>query len=310
MKRVVSVSLGSSKRDKTSNATILDQEFEISRVGTDGDIKRFAEMIVELDGKVDAIGLGGCDRYLWVDDRRYAFRDIDRIARLAKTTPVVDGSGVKNTLERRTIEYLQSNGLVDFIDKRVLLVCATDRFGMAQSIAKLAKEVVFGDLMFNVGVPVPMRSYGAVRLAAISLLPIVTRLPFQWLYPTGEKQDSTQPKYQKYYQWADIIAGDFLIIKKTMPTPESGLLKGKVVITNTLTAEDTQAMIDRKVRMLVTSTPQYDGRYYATNVYEGVLITLMGKRPEDVRPADYEDLLGKLKWRPTITDLTQLGNAE
>jgi hypothetical protein len=263
-------------------------------------------MIVELDGKVDAIGLGGCDRYVWVDDRRYAFREIDKIARLAKTTPVVDGSGVKNTLERRTIEYLQSNGLVDFIDKRVLVVSATDRFGMAQSIAKLAKEVVFGDLMFVIGVPIPMRSYGVVRVVATALLPLVTKVPFQWLYPTGEKQETTQPKYQKYYQWADIIAGDFLIIKKTMPTPESGLLKGKVLVTNTITAEDTQAMIDRKVRMLVTSTPEYDGRYYATNVYEGVLITLMGKRPEDVTPADYEDLLGKLKWRPTITDLTQL----
>jgi hypothetical protein len=310
MKRVVSVSLGSSKRDKTSRATILEQEFEISRVGTDGDIKRFARMIQELDGKVDAIGLGGCDRYLWVDNRRYAFREIDAIAKLAKTTPVVDGSGVKNTLERRTIEFLQSTGLVDFTDKRVLVVCATDRFGMAQSLAKLAKEVVFGDLMFNVGVPVPMRSYGAVRLAATTLLPIVTKVPFQWLYPTGEKQDTTQPKYQKYYKWADVIAGDFLIIKKTMPTVESGLLEHKVVITNTVTAEDTQAMMDRKVRMLITSTPQYDGRYYATNVYEGVLITLMGKRPENVTPKDYEDLLAKLKWRPTITDLTQLRNAE
>jgi len=55
MKRVVSVSLGSSKRDKTSQVEILGQEFEISRVGTDGDTKRFGELVAELDGKVDAI---------------------------------------------------------------------------------------------------------------------------------------------------------------------------------------------------------------------------------------------------------------
>jgi hypothetical protein len=173
---------------------------------------------------------------------------------------------------------------------------------MAQSIAKLAKEVVFGDLMFSLGIPIPMRSYGVVRVVASSLLPIITQVPFQWLYPTGEKQDTTQPKHQKYFEWADVIAGDFLIIKKSMPTIDSGLLKGKVLITNTVTAEDTQAMIDRKMRMLVTSTPVYDGRYYATNVYEGVLITLMGKRPEEVTSIDYEDLLGKLKWRPTIRE--------
>jgi len=309
MKRVVSVSLGSSKRDKTSQVEILGEEFEISRIGTDGDMKRFGEMIAELDGKVDAIGLGGIDRYLWVDDRRYTVRDADRLARIAKVTPVVDGSGVKNTLERRTIEYLQDNGLVDFGDKNVLMVCAVDRFGMAQTIAKLAKHVVYGDLMFSLGVPIPMRSYATVRRVARTMLPVIVRLPFKWLYPTGKEQEKSQPKYESYFDWADVIAGDFHIIKKRMPAADSGTLEGKVIITNTVTAEDTQMMIDRKVRMLVTSTPQYDGRYYATNVYEGVLITLLGKKPEDVTVADYDDLLARLAWHPTITDLTQLSAA-
>lgn len=301
MRRVVSVSLGSSKRDKTSQVTILGQEFEISRIGTDGDIKRFAELIRELDGKVDAIGLGGIDRYLWVGNRRYTFRDADRLARIAKVTPVVDGSGVKNTLERRTIEFLNEQGIIEFGNAKVLVVCAVDRFGMAQTIAGLSKRVIFGDLMFNVGIPVPMRSYKTVKVLGYLLLPIITRLPFRWFYPTGEKQDKNEPKYEKYYRWADVIAGDFLIIKQTMPTVESGALEGKIIITQTVTPEDTEMMIDRRVRMLVTSTPCYDGRYYATNVFEGVLITLLGKKPEDMTTADYEELLERMQWQPTIT---------
>lgn len=301
MRRVVSVSLGSSKRDKTSQVTILGQEFEISRIGTDGDIKRFAELIRELDGKVDAIGLGGIDRYLWVGNRRYTFRDADRLARIAKVTPVVDGSGVKNTLERRTIEFLNEQGIIEFGNAKVLVVCAVDRFGMAQTIAGLSKRVIFGDLMFNVGIPVPMRSYKTVKVLGYLLLPIITRLPFRWFYPTGEKQDKNEPKYEKYYRWADVIAGDFLIIKQTMPTVESGALEGKIIITQTVTPEDTEMMIDRRVKMLVTSTPCYDGRYYATNVFEGVLITLLGKKPEDMTTADYEELLERMQWQPTIT---------
>ena len=177
---------------------------------------------------------------------------------------------------------------------------------MAQTIAKLAKNVVYGDLMFNLQIPIPMRSYATVRRVARTMLPVIVRLPFKWLYPTGKEQEKSQPKYESYFDWADVIAGDFHIIKKRMPAADSGTLEGKVIITNTVTAEDTQMMIDRKVRMLVTSTPQYDGRYYATNVYEGVLITLLGKKPEDVTVADYDDLLARLKWRPTITDLTQV----
>lgn len=304
MKRVVSVSLGSSERDKTSQIEILDQSFEISRTGTDGDMEKFAKLVRELDGNVEAIGLGGIDRYVWTDKRRYTFRDAERLALNAKVTPVVDGSGVKNTLERKTIEYLQDNGLVDFGKSKVLVMSAVDRFGMAQTIARLSKQVVYGDLMFALGIPIPMRSYGTLRVVAGALLPIVCRLPFKWLYPTGEKQEKVAPKYTKYFGWADVIAGDYHFIKRAMPAVESGALAGKVIVTNTVTEEDKQMLTDRKVKLLVTATPEYDGRHYATNVLEGVLVTLLGKKPEDVTVEDYEALLARMDWKPTISKLS------
>lgn len=306
MKHVVSISLGSSKRDSASEVELLGERFEVSRIGTDGDMVRYAQMIRELDGKVDAIGLGGIDRYYWVDNKRYTVRDADKLARNAKITPVVDGSGVKNTLERKTIEYLQDNSIVDFGKKKVLLVAAVDRFGMAQAIDKLANEVVYGDLMFTMGLPIPMRSYATVRVIGSLLLPLVVKLPFKWFYPTGSKQEKTEPKYEKYYQWADVIAGDYHLIRKTMPTAESGLLKGKTIITNTLTPQDMGMLSDRGIGMVVTAMPQEmkspDGRYYATNVFEGVMITLIGKKPEDATAEDYESLLTRMNWRPTIVE--------
>lgn len=304
MKRVVGVSLGSTAGDATSRVEILGEEFEISRIGTNGDMNRFAELLHEYDGKVDAIGLGGIDRYLYTEKRRYTIRDADRLARNARVTPVVDGSGVKNTLERKTIQYLQENGIVDFTRSKILVVCAVDRFGMAQAIGKLARDVIYGDLMFNVGIPLPLRSYGALCRVADLLLPIVARVPFQWIYPTGAKQDEVKPKCGKYYQWADVIVGDKHIIRRTLPTVESGLLKGKTIITNTITPADEQMLTERGVDLLVTATPQYGGRRYGTNVLEGVLVSLLNKRPEELTPADYEDLLDRMNWTPTVTRLS------
>ncbi len=306
MKQVVSISLGSSSRDSSSELELLGERFEVSRIGTDGDMAAFAGKIRELDGKVDAIGLGGIDRYVWTDRRRYTIRDAERLARVAKTTPVVDGSGVKNTLERKTIQYLQDNGIVDFANSNVLVVCAVDRFGMAQTIAGLTDRTIYGDLMFSLGISIPMKSYSTVRAIGAMFLPLVARLPFKWIYPTGDKQEGSRPKYQKYYDWADVIAGDYHFIKKTLPTVESGLLEGKVLITNTLTPSDTQHLAERKVRMFVTSMPEAmkspDGRYYATNVFEGVLISLLGKWPEKVTVDDYEPLLARMDWQPTIIE--------
>ena len=303
MKRVVSVSLGSSRGDKTAAATFLGGEFEISRIGTNGDMARFAELVRELDGKVDAIGLGGIDRYLVAGRRRYTIRDADRLARNAKKTPVVDGSGIKNTLERQTVEWLQQQGIIDFSDKNVLLVCAVDRFGMAEVLSRLAKNVVYGDLMFTVGLPIPMRSWTTVRVVGFLMLPVIVRLPFKWLYPTGEKQDVITPKHEKYFRWADVIAGDYKIIGRYMPPPESGALAGKTVITNTLTPGDLENLKERGVRMVVTSTREFDGRTFATNVVEGIIVTLAGKRPEEMSPQDYLDILQKLDWQPTVREL-------
>jgi len=304
MKRVVSISLGSSKRDSSSEVELLGERFEVSRIGTDGDMAKYAEMIRELDGKVDAIGLGGIDRYYWVDNRRYTVRDADRLARNAKVTPVVDGSGVKNTLERKTIEYLQDTGLVDFAQRKVLLVAAVDRFGMAQTIDRLARHVVYGDLMFTMGIPIPIRSYATVRVLGSLLLPVIVKLPFKWFYPTGSKQESSTPKYQNYYDWADVIAGDYHLIRKALPTAESGLLNGKILITNTLTSADTEMLAERGLGMIVTAMPEQmrspDGRYYATNVFEGVMIALLGKSPEDVTVEDYEGLLARMGWKPSV----------
>lgn len=311
MKRVVSVSLGSSKDDSKSQFELLGEQFEVARIGTNGDMDRFAKLVRELDGNVDAIGLGGIDRYVWTDKHRYTFRDADILASNAKKTPVVDGSGVKNTIERKTVRYLQDNGIIDFSDKKVLVVCAVDRFGMAQSISKVAKSAVYGDLMFNVGVPIPMRSYAAVRILGTIFLPIIVKLPFKWFYPTGSEQEKTEPKYQQYYAWADIIAGDKHIIRRSMPTPDSGLLEGKTIITNTVTSRDTNAFVERKVRMLVTPMPESlrspEGRYYATNIFEGVIVALLGKKLADITPADYDDILDRINWHPTITEL---GNRE
>lgn len=306
MKKVVSVSLGSPKGDFSATTTILGQEIEISRIGTNGDLARYAELMRELDGNVDAIGLGGIDLYLCAGKHRYTIRDAAKLAANAKVTPVVDGSGLKNTLERETFEYIQRQGIMDFSDKSILVVCGVDRFGMAESAARLAQSVVFGDLMFNCGIPIPIRSYGGLMFVARTLLPIVCRLPFKWIYPTGKKQEEATPKHENYFRWADVIAGDNKIIGRFMPPPKSDALKGKLVITNTLTAEEIESLRARGVKTLVTGTWEIEGlggRTPGTNVIEGILIALSGRRPEQMTPDDYLDLLRQLDWKPTVRQM-------
>lgn len=265
-------------------------------------------MIADLDGKVAAIGLGGIDLYLVAGKRRWVVRDALKLARRAKTTPVVDGSGLKNTLERATVRYLAEHGLITASDgsarkPRFLVVSAVDRFGMAETVVDLGYEHVFGDLIFALKVPIAVRSLGAISLLARTLLPVLSRLPFQTLYPTGEKQEKLSTAGRKWFDWADVIGGDFHFIGRNLPSPEqdaSRPLAGKMVITNTTTDQDVAKLTGLGLEKLVTTTPRFEGRSPGTNVMEGVLVALSGKRPEELTDADYLDLLAQLKWEPQV----------
>ena len=299
MKRVVSISLGSSRRDKKVSARFFGEDFEIERIGADGDMDRFRRMIVELDGKVDAFGVGGTDIYVYAGGRRYVLPEIVRLMSGAKQTPYVDGSGLKNTLERDAVAWLQDSGTVDFGAKSVLMVCSVDRFGMAEALASRARSVVYGDLMFSLGIPIALHSWESTQRLGRILLPIAVRLPFKWIYPTGEKQEENTPKYTAYFDAADVIAGDFHFIKRYMPPR----LDGKIVLTNTTTDEDAVELRKRGVHLLITTTPVFEGRSFGTNVMEAVLVTLLGGRPEALKPEDYMAKFKELRWKPSVREL-------
>src|SRR3990172_12442745 len=108
MKRAVSISIGSSKRDKAVEVELLGERVRIERIGTDGDMGRAAELFKELDGKVDAFGLGGADLGILVANKFYPLYSVQPMVRQVKKTPLVDGEGLKNTLENRTVGFMHS----------------------------------------------------------------------------------------------------------------------------------------------------------------------------------------------------------
>jgi len=294
------VSLGSSSRDHQAHIELLGERFEITRVGMDGSIDRALAKLRALDGTVDAIGLGGIDVYLYAGTQRYALRDGLRLLEAVKTTPVVDGSGLKNTLEREAVGYLTSELGMKLAGKRVLMVSALDRFGMAQALVAAGAEVIFGDFIFALDLDKPVRGLAEFEEMARKYLPDACKLPFQFFYPTGKKQDRPpQPKYPEYYDDAEIIAGDFHFMRQFMPDR----LDGKMVLTNTLTTRDIEELRSRGVASLVTTTPDFGGRSFGTNVVEAALIALLGKAWSEVTDADYARMLSELKLRPRVVDL-------
>jgi len=301
MKKVVSVSLGSSTRDHRAVVNLLGEDFDISRIGLDGKLDAAIAKVKELDGTVDAIGLGGIDVYLYAGSKRFALRDGVRLLEAAKVTPTVDGSGLKNTLEREAIRFMQDEMGVNFAGKKILMVSALDRFGMAQALVEAGADVLFGDFIFALDLDKPVRGLHEFEELAEKYLPDACKLPFQFFYPTGKKQEKPpEAKYPQYYEEAEIIAGDFHFMRQFMPDR----LDGKTVLTNTVTAGNLDELRVRGVKTLITTTPDFQGRSFGTNVIEAALLAMLGKKWADVTAADYERVLHELHFKPRVVDLT------
>ncbi len=306
MKHVVSVSIGSSTRNKRTEQELLGEKVIVERIGTDGSIDKAIEIIRELDGKVDAFGMGGIDLYVACGKKRYTLRDAIPIAKAAQKTPIVDGSRLKGTLERRVVKYLYDNQKVDFEGKTVLLVSGMDRFGMAEALQETGCDLILGDLIFVLGLPIPLRSLNALDKVARAIAPIVCKLPFSMLYPTGDKQEGNNRKktvHAQYYHEADIIAGDFHYMKRYMPED----MKGKTLITNTVTEADVKYLASIGVGTLVTTTPEMDGRSFGTNVMEGLIVALLNKTPDQISDQEINGLLDRLNFEPRVEALNSTG---
>src|SRR4030042_3612478 len=138
MKRAVWISIGSSKRDKVVEVTLLGEKVSIERIGTDGDMEAAALKYKELDGKVDAFGVGGADLGAIVEGKIYPFHSVQKLVRYITKTPVVDGGGLKNTLENKAPKYLDSKigKYLDERGRRVMVTAGVDRWGLSKSFVE------------------------------------------------------------------------------------------------------------------------------------------------------------------------------
>lgn len=298
VKEVVSVSIGSSKRDHTVEIDLKGERFLIRREGTDGDMDRAVARVRELDGRVACFGLGGLDLWMTAAGRTYHFRDGRRFAKAAVKTPIVGGGGLKGAVEADTIRMMREDLGLEFAGKKTLVTSAVDRWGLAMALDDAGCEMTYGDLIFALDVPVVIHSRRALERLIHVIMPLAVLLPFQWLYPSSSDHTSeieTSTRHTRLIAEAEIIAGDYKFVRKYMPSDMSG----KWIVTNTTTAEDVEFMRGRGVELLVTTTPRLQGRTFGTNVIEATMIALEGA-DRALEPERYLELLRETGFTPDV----------
>ncbi len=289
IKEVVSVSIGSSKRDHLVEVELFGELFRISREGTDGDMDAAEQRLRELDGTINALGLGGVDMFLHAAGRDFYFREGRRFRDAVRITPIVDGTGLKGAVEADVVRFMRDDLGLDLAGKRVLVTSAVDRWGLSMALADAGCEMSYGDLLYALDIPIMIHRTSTLVGVIRTIAPIAAQMPFSWLYPAEADHETAVEKESKHaqlYRDSDIVAGDYKYVRKYMPED----MRGKWVITNTTTEQDVEFLRSRGVELLVTSTPRLEGRTFGTNVIEATMIAVDGAS-EALAPQRYLELL-------------------
>jgi len=294
--KVLNVSLGSSERDFINQLEVLGSEFLVSRVGTDGSLEKAKALIRKNDGEVDVLTLGGVNLNYCLRDRKYPLKEGHQLTTVAKRTPVVDGEYTKAVLDIETLNYLQVRGILSCKNKNVLFMSVLDRYYLAEAFEEAGAKLVIGDALFALKLPIPFRSLQRFTRIGQFTLPLLRHIPLRLLYPLGKMQEQNIPRFEKYFNEAEIIAGDYHFIHRNMPED----LKGKTVITSTVTADDIRLLESRGVSLLVTTSPNFNGRSYGSNVLEGILYCLINKEGNKINLQSVQKMAAQVAWKPRI----------
>lgn len=303
-KEIVSISLGPSSRDYEFTTRMFDQEVHVRRFGADGDARRARELVAQYDGQADAIGLGGMNIYFKVGSRTYVHRQIQWVASAAKSTPVVDGVHLKNTLERLAISRVAEKQRDTFSHKRIFVVSGIDRYAMAEVLSGYTEHLLFGDPIFHLNLPYALRSLHQVEQYASLVLPTLCRAPYGRLCPV--EQETRVPRGVKYFDQAHVIAGDYVYIRRFSPDN----LQHKTIVTNTLSTADLEDLRRRGVETVITITPPLSGDhpFVGTNVIEAIFTSFINRPLAEITDNDYLELVARCGLEPGITVLNEPRN--
>lgn len=295
MLRVVSVSLGTTRRDFREKLELPLGKIVVERVGCQGNFALAAQVLTFLDGKVAALGLAGVNLDYYVGTRRTPCPAGRRLASLVLKTPLVDGSGWKQIIEPLAVEVLQKYGIA-LPGKTALVVSVLDRYWLAETLSRAGCKVLAGDPLFGLKLPLVLPLSLFTRIARWTV-PFLSYLPIDFLYPLGSAQEKAGRIWSPFVHQVDIIAGNWHFIRRYL-LPY--LSKNKILITCGTNREDLQLLKQLGMKYLISTTPLWKTGCPSANTVEAVLVAL-GAKKEDLNT--YINLSQELKWLPHLIEL-------
>ena len=143
MKKVVTVSLGSSRKDFEFKTTFLGQDFSVHRMGADQDTTKAWELMRRQQASADAIGLGDIGDHYHVGQDTLINKETRRLTNVVTRVPVTTGATLRRLLQVRAVRYVQKELGHYFNNNLVLFLSGMRNYNMAEAMSDYTRNLSF-----------------------------------------------------------------------------------------------------------------------------------------------------------------------
>jgi predicted amino acid dehydrogenase len=295
MKKVVTVTLGSSKQDFEFTTQFLGQSFSVSRMGADQDTGKAWELMRRQQATVDAIGLGEIPDHYQVGLRTVLNKETQHLLNVVTRVPVTTGATLRRLLQVRAVRYVQKELGHYFNNNLVLFLSGMRNYDMAVAMSDYTKNLSFADATFQTGAPTMLTSLEQLELYAKGSQFMLNSKPGELLEATlsGYKNKRVASVVGKSH----VIVGTFAEIKAVGNVSN---LEGKTLITSAVDDERMAFFTKCKVNLVIDVSPKLFDKVVGINTIEAMILASLEKSSEEVSDDDFDEILDELHIKPRL----------
>ncbi len=294
MKRVVTVTLGSSKNDFGFETDFLGERFEVARLGADDDPGKAWELMRRHQAKADAIGLGEVGDHFQVGQRTLVNRETERLLNVVTRIPATTGATLRRLLQVRAVRHVHKKLGRYFDNNLVLFLNGMRNWDIASALADYTPNLFFADALLQTATPTMLTSLDQLELYAkgMAVLPERSRELLEGAL-SGFKTSRVADEVAKCH----VIVGTFAELKAV--GSKRGL-EGKTLVTSAVDDERLAFFQKCKANLVIDVSPKLFERVVGTNVIEAMILAALETTADQLSDDDFGEIIDELEIAPRL----------
>jgi len=297
MKKIVSISLGPGDLDYRFRTRFLGESFQVSRIGTDGDVGQAAKLIAARRNEADTLGLGMVREHYTVGTDHFIRPGTRKLEKLAGHTPVTTGARLREIVQEWTVRSAQLELGKLFNNARVLFLSGTINYRLASILSEYTDNLTFADPVVQFGLPNLLHSLKALELYAAGSHPMLRFESGKDLIPSiAPFQFFNHLVLRRAVREAHVVVAPY----EQLAHYSVNELEGKTVITSTVSDERLEELKEKGVRLVLDCSIQPFKQTVGLNVVEAMVMAALGKSASEISQDDYLEIFTDLQLKPRL----------